>query len=174
MNPVRILFIALGFIFFGLGALGVVLPILPTTPFLLLASFFFAKGSERFNNWFISTKLYNDYLDSYVKHRSMTRKTKIKILALATTMLVISLIAVPVIYARIFIAAVIAFMYYYFAFRIKTITPEELAAQKAADKAAREQAEQEAITLRETLGEVREMHEEMLEDMPEPQVSTLP
>ena len=60
----RILFICLGFIFVGIGAVGIVVPILPTTPFLLLASFFFAKGSKKFHDWFMSTKLYKKHLES--------------------------------------------------------------------------------------------------------------
>ena len=49
---VRFLYVAAAFISVGLGAIGIVLPILPTTPFLLLAAILFAKGSEHFHNWF--------------------------------------------------------------------------------------------------------------------------
>ena len=51
----KFIYISVGLISFALGAIGVVLPVLPTTPFLLLASFCFAKGSDRFNTWFINT-----------------------------------------------------------------------------------------------------------------------
>lgn len=137
----KILYIALGFIFFALGAVGVFIPVLPTTPFLLAASFFFAKGSQRFNRWFLSTKLYKNHLESFVATRSMTLKTKICLLAFASTMLLIAFFMMRNIYGRIFILCLIAFKYYYFIFRIKTITPEQKAELK---RQAEEKATEEA------------------------------
>ncbi len=78
----KYLFVGLGFVFFALGAIGTLLPVLPTTPFLLAAAFFFAKGSEKFNNWFLSTKLYKNHLESFISERAMTFKTKACILGL--------------------------------------------------------------------------------------------
>lgn len=121
----RILFIILGFIFTGFGLVGVVLPILPTTPFLLLASFFFAKGSAAFHRWFTDTRLYKKHLDDFVKTRAMARKTKITLLAFASSMLMIPLITVDILPVRIFIIGLIVFKYYYFIFRIKTIKTQE-------------------------------------------------
>ena len=117
----RIMFIIFGFIFTGLGLVGVVLPILPTTPFLLLASFSFAKGSARFHLWFTKTKLYKNHLDDFVRSRAMTRRSKIALLAFASSMLMIPLITVNVLPMRIFIIGLMVFKYYYFIFRIKTI-----------------------------------------------------
>lgn len=117
----KILYISLGMIFLGLGALGTVLPVLPTTPFLLLASALFAKGSDRFNRWFQSTGLYQKHLASFYEHRSMTRKTKISLLTFATSMMVLSLILMPNLWGKLFMAGMIVFLHYYFHFRIKTI-----------------------------------------------------
>ena len=164
MNPFKLLCLILGFICFGLGAIGAILPIIPTTPFLLLAAFLFAKGSKRFNDWFIATKLYQDYASSFIKHRTMTLKTKIWIQAFAATMMTISIVLVDVIYARITIACIMLFMFYYFKFRIRTVTPEEDAAIKAADEAEREAAKKDPLTLKETMGELRELHEEIIEE----------
>lgn len=121
----KFVYIGLGFLFVGIGVVGVVLPVLPTTPFLLLASFFFTRGSERFNNWFMSTKLYKDYLESFVKTRSMELKTKVKLLSFASIMLVLSAYMVNIKPFRIFIALLMAYKYYYFVFNIKTVKPEK-------------------------------------------------
>ena len=126
------IYICIGLVAFALGAIGVILPILPTTPFLLLASFCFAKGSERFNTCFINTKVYKKHLESFVKERAMTLKQKVILLAFADTMIAIPLITVDVLPMRITLIALILFKLYYFIFKIKTITPEEKVARDAA------------------------------------------
>lgn len=120
-NPLRILWLILGFAAIGLGAVGVVLPVLPTTPFLLLASFCLAKGSEKFHTRFTGTKLYKNHLDDFVQNRSMTLKTKLGILLPASAMLLLALVAMPNKYGRAFIVFLIIFKYVYFFTRIKTI-----------------------------------------------------
>lgn len=117
----KIIYLIIGIIATALGAIGVILPVLPTTPFLLLAAFCFAKSSQRFYNWFVSTTLYQKHLDSFVKHRAMTRKTKVMLLSFASTMLIIAMIFMNNLYLRLFILALMAFKYYYFLFRIETI-----------------------------------------------------
>ena len=122
----RILFIVLGFIFLGVGAVGIIVPILPTTPFLLLASFFFAKGSKRFHDWFLSTRLYKRYLESFVKSRAMTLKGKLTILIPVSCMLIITFILVDNIYARIVLVILFISKYVYFFTQIRTVSEEEL------------------------------------------------
>ena len=117
-------YVTLGLISFALGAIGVVLPILPTTPFLLLASFCFVRGSERFNNWFVNTKIYKKHLESFVNERAMTLKQKVMILAFADTMIAIPFFMVDNLAMRICLILVVLFKLYYFIFRIKTIKPE--------------------------------------------------
>ncbi len=120
-KSLKILCIILGFTFVGIGAIGAALPVLPTTPFLLLASFFFSRGSDRFNNWFISTKLYKNYLQEFIQRRTMKLSTKISLLILSTTTLLLSVHAVNNIYFRIFILIILIYQYYYFIFKIGTM-----------------------------------------------------
>lgn len=133
MNKVKKYFyITLGFIALGLGLIGVILPILPTTPFLLLTSFCFAKGSERFHVWFTNTNIYKKHLESFVRERAMTLKQKVVLLSFVNFMLAFPLILVDVLPMRITIIVLIIIKLYYFIFRVKTITPEEKLAMEAA------------------------------------------
>lgn len=120
----KYIYITIGLIAFVLGSIGVIIPILPTTPFLLLASFCFARGSDKFNNWFKGTKLYKKHLESFVNERAMTLKQKICILAFADTMIAIPLFLVDVMAMKVVLIMVIVFKLYYFTFKIKTIKPE--------------------------------------------------
>lgn len=120
----KCIYITIGLIAFVLGTIGVALPILPTAPFYLLASFCFARGSEKFNIWFINTKLYKKHLESFVNERAMTLKQKISLLAFANFMLAFPLILVDNIHVKLFIVVLIVFKLYYFTFRIRTIKPQ--------------------------------------------------
>lgn len=120
----KCIYITIGLIAFALGTIGVALPILPTAPFYLLASFCFARGSEKFNIWFTNTKLYKKHLESFVNERAMTLKQKISLLAFANFMLAFPLILVDNIHVKLFIVVLIVFKLYYFTFRIRTIKPQ--------------------------------------------------
>ena len=125
MNIKKAFFIVLGCLSLGLGALGAVLPILPTVPFLMPAAFCFAKSSEKLHNWFISTKLYKKNLESFVQGKGMTMKTKIRIMVTVTILMSIGFImmhAVPV--GRIILGVVWIFHVLYFIFGIKTLKVE--------------------------------------------------
>lgn len=113
-----------GLLFMGVGCVGIILPILPTTPFLLVALFLFAKSSKRAEAWFMSTKIYQKHIDSFVKERAMTLKSKITLLAFASTMLMIAFFMMDNLYGRITIIVLMFIKYYYFIFRIKTIRSE--------------------------------------------------
>lgn len=122
MNPKKILYVILGCIGVGLGAVGAVLPLLPAFPFLLLATFCFARSSERMHNWFTGTKLYKNNLESYVKGKGMTKKTKVKIMVTVTLLMSVGFIMMhQVMVGRIVLACVWIFHILYFSFGVKTI-----------------------------------------------------
>ena len=118
------IYIAAGFLALGLGWLGVILPVFPTTPFLLLASFCFAKGSDKFDKWFKGTNIYKKYLESYVKTRSMTLKQKWTILLFAYFMMLFPLIFVDKWIVKLIIKAVMTLKFYYLVFKVKTADKE--------------------------------------------------
>lgn len=123
-NPFQILWLMAAFFTLALGAVGVLLPVLPTTPFLLLSSFCFARGSERFHRWFVNTKLYRNHLDSFVRDRAMTLKTKFCILLPASAMLLIAMYMMSNLPGRLFILFLIFFKYIYFFTKIRTVRGE--------------------------------------------------
>lgn len=122
----KYIYILLGFISLALGIVGIFLPLLPTTPFLLLTLFFFAKGSKRLEIWFLSTSIYQKHLKSFNERRAMSKKTKMVILAFASSMLLIGFYFTPSIVGRSIIAALIVVKYWFFLFWIKTEEESEV------------------------------------------------
>lgn len=117
----RVMFITVGSISLSMAVIGIVLPVLPTTPFLLLTLFCYARGSIKFHTWFLSTSLYKNHLNSFVKYRAFTLKTKIAILLPVTVMISIPFILVYNTFMRIFLVLLILAKYLYFFRCIKTI-----------------------------------------------------
>ena len=79
-----------GFIFTGLGLIGIVLPVLPTTPFLLLAAACFARSSEKYNNWLMTNKLFGNYLKCYLEDQGIPLKIKVSAISFLWITILIS------------------------------------------------------------------------------------
>ena len=125
MNIKRLVFLIVGLVSLGVGALGAALPLLPAFPFLLLSACCFGKSSERLHTWFIGTKLYKNNLESYVAGKGMTRKTKVKIMLMVTALMSVGFIMMHAVTAgRIVLVLVWVFHVVYFTFGVKTILPE--------------------------------------------------
>ena len=73
----RYFYIIFGSLCVLLGVIGIIVPILPTTPFLLLAAYFFAKSSKRFLNWLLTNRLFGRYIDNYRSGRGIPLLQKV-------------------------------------------------------------------------------------------------
>ena len=116
----KILYIFIGCISLGLGIIGVILPILPTVPFVLLAAFCFAKSSERLDGWFRNTKLYKE---NNMKN-SMTKQAKIRIMCSVKLLMSIGFIMMGlkgIVVGNIVLLIVWIFHMVYFTFGVKTV-----------------------------------------------------
>lgn len=121
----KVFCLGMAFLCLTLGAAGMVLPIVPTTPFLLLAAALFAKSSGRFHRWFVRTKLYQKYVEQAFRKKAMTRETKRRTMCVLGTIFLIGFLFTPVWYAKAVIAVIAAGHLYYFLAKIKTVAKEE-------------------------------------------------
>lgn len=122
MKIKKLIYIAIGIIALGLGAVGAVLPILPSVPFLLLSAFCFGKSSKKLDLWFKGTKLYKKNLESFVKGQGMTVKTKVKIMTTVTILMTIGFISMKNFATGQIVLAIVWLLHIlYFCFGTKTI-----------------------------------------------------
>lgn len=120
------LYLLLGSISLVLGAIGAALPILPATPFLLLATFCFARSSDRLHAWFIHTKLYRNNLESLMNGRGMTTKAKLRVIAMVTLMMLLAFIMMgATTIGRVILAIAWICHLLYFRFGVKTIAVKD-------------------------------------------------
>ena len=134
----------LGSVSLGLGLLGVILPGLPTTPFLLLTLFAYGKGSTRFYHWMIQTKLYKNHVQTFHESRSMSRKQKLILMIVSDLVVAMSFIIVSIILFRVMLIILVIIKYWYFhrfvyiideAQKVKTTSHKKLNLESYARKA---------------------------------------
>lgn len=128
-KPVRkALYVVLGCIGLVLGAIGAILPMLPSFPFLMLTEFCFGRSSDRLNNWFKNTRLYKNNLESYVNGQGMTWRTKIRIMVMVTILMSIGfyiMFSKNLIVPCIVLGCVWLFHILYFCFGVKKYVPDK-------------------------------------------------
>jgi len=89
---VKYILASLGLVCLILGILGIFIPLLPTTPFLLLSAALFMKSSTRLYNWLMNHKYLGKYLQNYIHHKTISTKTKISAISLLWITILISVI----------------------------------------------------------------------------------
>lgn len=82
MSLRKAILIFLGTLFVGLGVLGMLLPLLPTTVFLLLAAYCYSHSSDRFHNWLLNNRLFGGYIKNYRSGRGISVRQKVTTLVL--------------------------------------------------------------------------------------------
>ncbi len=132
MNKIKkIAFLILGFIGLGLGVVGAILPLLPSFPFLLIATIGFGKSSDRLDKWFKSTKLYKNNLESFVRGQGMSVKTKIKVIVIITALMAFGFIMMSEVFVgRIILSIVWVFHIILFTVIIMTKKVEDVSAEQ--------------------------------------------
>ena len=117
----KIILLVCGTIACGLGLLGIAVPVLPTTPFLLLAAFLFSRSSERMNAWLRSTKVYHLYVEPFKESGGIPMRRKIYILAVSYAVMGVSAILVRRWYVWAILACVAIFLAWLMLLRIPTV-----------------------------------------------------
>jgi len=94
MSVKNLFLVAAGFISLGLGAVGVILPVLPTTPFVLLAAICFSAGNQKFYEWLRKNRVFGPYIENYRTRQGISKKHKIASIIFLWTGLIISMVIV--------------------------------------------------------------------------------
>ena len=108
-KPIQILLITLGTFFVGVGIAGIFIPILPTTPFLLISAALYAKSSTRFYNWLINNRIFGQYIKNYREGKGIPLRLKIiTITLLWITIGCSAIFAVYILWVRIMLVIIAA------------------------------------------------------------------
>ena len=118
-----------------IGCIGVFVPVLPTTPLLLLATFLFAKSSPRCHAWIVSTKVYRTYVAAFKEAGGIPAATKVRILTVSFVLMGASALIVQKPVVWIILGCVALFLIYLMCVRIPTISLENVRAARDAKEA---------------------------------------
>jgi uncharacterized protein len=97
----RGLLIAVGTVSLGFACLGIILPVLPTTPFLLLTAACYLRSSKRMHTWLLNNKIFGQYIKNYVEGKGISAKAKISTLTLMWIAISYALITAPVLVMQV-------------------------------------------------------------------------
>ncbi|MGL4338302.1 MAG: DUF454 family protein [Turicibacter sp.] len=117
----RFTLISIGSLSLAIGIIGIFLPLIPTTPLLLLSTFLFSKSSRRFHHQLTRSRVYQKYGKDFIEHRQLTHQKKVILLTFASTMLAFPFFILEGIVFKLIIILMYIFLYYYFLYCIETI-----------------------------------------------------
>ena len=122
----RVVFLALAWLCTVLGCVGIFVPVLPTTPLLLLATFLFARSSPRLYAWIQTTGVYKNYVLAFKQAGGIPVATKVRILVISFAVMGLSgfLVQRPIVW--IFLGCVAVFLLYLMLVRIPTVKVESV------------------------------------------------
>ncbi len=109
MKVKETLYVGSGLLMVGLGAAGIVLPLLPTTPFLLLAAFLFARSSRRLHDWLLNHPQLGPYIHAFRDKTGLTRSQKWRIGTSFTIVMGVSFYFAPIPTVKWLLVAIWAF-----------------------------------------------------------------
>jgi len=120
----NLLLIAAGFTALSAGGIGIFLPVLPTTPFFLLAAGCFMKSSDRLYRWLTGHKKFGPYIDNYVKYRAVSKQSKVvSIMVLWTVMLSTIVFGITQLWLKALLVCIAGGVTVHLVL-LKTLTPE--------------------------------------------------
>ncbi len=96
----------LGTLSLVLGIIGILLPVMPTTPFLLLSSFCYLRSSKKLYNWLVYHRVFGAYLYNYLTYKAVTLRTKVMALIFLWWGLIASMLLINHLHVRLFLVCV--------------------------------------------------------------------
>ncbi|MCW1876071.1 DUF454 family protein [Erwinia sp. INIA-01] len=120
----RYILLILGWLAMVLATLGAVLPLLPTTPFLLLAAWCFARSSPRFHHWLLYRSVFGRYLRHWQQHRAMPPGAKSRAIVFILLTFAFSLWMVKILWVRLMLLAILCCLLVFMA-RLPVVEEEQ-------------------------------------------------
>jgi len=128
VKTIKLFYVIIGVLSFGLGVAGTVLPLIPTTPLILLSAVCFGKCSQRLHSWCVSTKFYSNNVENLVTKRSMTVKSKLILLSGITLIMGLSFMIMIIFQTPVPVHIILAVIWVchmmYFGLKVKAIKTE--------------------------------------------------
>ena len=103
---IKYLLIILGSLSLALGVIGIFIPLLPTTPFLLLASFCYLRSSQRLYQWLMEHKIFGAYIYNYIAYKAVSKSIKVGTFILLWATLILSILLTDYIHVRIILVLI--------------------------------------------------------------------